>query len=192
MEQLNMEEVKQYNAKLKELKERENRLKIEKDMTQKNLEAACAELSKEIGEVVTPDNAEQIYNKLAAQINETLRSGNEIIARIASEEAEAQAGATMNVQNNIQAQANMVQQMAPQAQQSAPVMPQAPIQQAPVLGAAPMPQVEMPQAPMMNTPVMPQAPVVGAGNGGMVIPPMTPPVAGAQPPMLDMPQLFNN
>lgn len=192
MEQLNMEEVKQYNAKLKELKERENRLKIEKDMTQKNLEAACAELSEEIGETVTPENAEQIYNKLAAQINETLRSGNEIIARIASEEAEVQAGAAMNVQNNIQAQANMVQQMAPQAQQSVPVMPQAPIQQAPVLGATPMPQVEMPQAPMMNTPVMPQAPVVGAGNGGMVIPPMTPPVAGAQPPMLDMPQLFNN
>lgn len=187
-----MEEVKQYNVKLKELKERENRLKIEKDMTQKNLEAACAELSKEIGEVVTPDNAEQIYNKMAAQINETLRSGNEIIARIASEEAEVQAGAAMNVQNNIQAQANMVQQMTPQVQQSAPVMPQAPIQQAPVLGAAPMPQVEMPQAPMMNTPVMPQAPVVGAGNGGMAIPPMTPPVAGAQPPMLDMPQLFNN
>ena len=185
-----MEEVKQYNVKLKELKERENRLKIEKDMTQKNLEAACAELSKEIGEVVTPDNAEQIYNKLAAQINETLRSGNEIIARIASEEAEVQAGATMNVQNNIQAQANMVQQMVPQAtpqvQQNVPVMPQAP-----VLGAAPMPQIEVPQAPVMGTPVMPQAPVADASNGGMVIPPMAP-TAVVQPPMLDMPQLFNN
>lgn len=190
-----MEEVKQYNVKLKELKERENRLKIEKDMTQKNLEAACAELSKEIGEVVTPDNAEQIYNKLAAQINETLRSGNEIIARIASEEAEVQAGATMNVQNNIQAQANMVQQMVPQAtpqvQQNVPVMPQAPVQEAPVLGAAPMPQIEVPQAPVMGTPVMPQAPVADASNGGMVIPPMAP-TAVVQPPMLDMPQLFNN
>ena len=186
MEQLNMEEVKQYNVKLKELKERENRLKIEKDMTEKSLTAACAELSKEIGETVTPENAEQIYNKLAAQINETLRNGNDIIARIASEEAEVQAGAAMNAQNNLQSQAEMVQSIAPQAVQPvAPVMAQAPVM------ATPM-QAAIPVAPVMTqAPVMPQAPVVGVTDG-MVIPPMSAPNVGGQLPVMDMPQLFGN
>lgn len=83
---VNLEEVKSYNASLKQYRDRAATLNAEIDYTNKELDALCAELSAELGKPVTRDNIEQIYQEQLESINSTLHSGKTVLAKIASEE----------------------------------------------------------------------------------------------------------
>lgn len=113
---IDLNQVKQYNASLKQYKDKAASLNAEIDYTNKEIDALCAELSTELGIQVTRDNIQQIYEEQVSKINNTLQSGNAVLAKIANEEQAASAVAT--------AQATPV---APQV--SAPVAPNLNIQQ---------------------------------------------------------------
>lgn len=134
MQDINLEEVKKYNANLKQYRDRAAQLKAEIDFNNKEIDAACAELSNELGVSVTRDNLEQIYAEQVSKINSTLQSGNAVLAKIASEE-------------NQTAQQAQVSQATPVAQsqsvtpqQATPVQPQPVTQQAPVFQQPVQPQ----------------------------------------------------
>lgn len=113
---IDLNQVKQYNASLKQYKDKAASLNAEIDYTNKEIDALCAELSTELGIQVTRDNIQQIYEDQVSKINNTLQSGNAVLAKIANEEQAASTVAT--------AQATPV---APQV--SAPVAPNLNIQQ---------------------------------------------------------------
>lgn len=136
MQDINLEEVKKYNANLKQYRDRAAQLKAEIDFNNKEIDAACAELSNELGVSVTRDNLEQIYAEQVSKINSTLQSGNAVLAKIASEENQTAQQAQVS-------QATPVAQ-APQAQAQAQVVPPQP--------ATPV----QPQAPVFQQSVQPQ------------------------------------
>lgn len=147
LQNINIEEIKQYNASLKEQREKASSLKAQIDYTTKELEQLCKELSAELGMEVTKDNIEQIYNDEVNKINSTLQSGKAVLTKIANE-----GNAVAN---------------APQTQPVAPTVPVTPIVQAqPVAPTAPV----VPQAPVTpQAPTAPTAPVVNATmNNGAV------------------------
>jgi prefoldin subunit 5 len=84
---VNLEEIKQYNASLKQYKDKAAALNAEIEYTNKEINSVCAELTAELGVTVTRDNIEQIFNEQVSKINSTLQSGNAVLAKIASEEA---------------------------------------------------------------------------------------------------------
>ena len=112
---VDLNQVKQYNASLKQYKDKAASLNAEIEYTNKEIDALCLELSNELGVQVTRDNIQQIYDEQVAKINSTLQSGNAVLAKIASEEQAPVAQAPV----------------APQVVQQAPVAPQA-VQQVPV------------------------------------------------------------
>ena len=91
LKEVNIDAIKSYNASIKMYKEKSTKLSAEIEFNEQELKNLCAELSRELGIEVTPENVEQIYNERVDSITETLRSGNEIIARIQREEAEQNA-----------------------------------------------------------------------------------------------------
>ena len=105
-------QVKQYNASLKQYKDKAASLNAEIEYTNKEIDALCAELTAELGIQVTRDNIQQIYDEQVAKINSTLQSGNAVLAKIASEE---------------QAASVTSQATAPVVQQATPVTPVAPV-----------------------------------------------------------------
>lgn len=123
MQDINLEEVKKYNANLKQYRDRAAQLKAEIDFNNKEIDAACAELSNELGVSVTRDNLEQIYAEQVSKINSTLQSGNAVLAKIASEEN--QTAQQVQAQQATQAQVVPPQQATPVQSQS--VAPQAPV-----------------------------------------------------------------
>lgn len=146
MQDINLEEVKKYNDNLKQYRDRAAQLKAEIDFNNKEIDAACAELSNELGVSVTRDNLEQIYAEQVSKINSTLQSGNAVLAKIASEEN----------QTAQQAQAPQATQMAqaPQAQAQAQVVPPQPA--TPVQSQAPVFQQPVQQQPQPAVNVTPQ------------------------------------
>lgn len=115
---VDINQVKQYNASLKQYRDQAARLKAEIEYTNKELDSLCDELSKDLGIQVTRDNVEQIYKEQVEKINSTLNSGNAVLAKIAEEKQKV----TMEPQ---------AQQAQTQQQQVAPIQNQAPIQQIP-------------------------------------------------------------
>ena len=83
---VDLNQVKQYNASLKQYKDKAASLNAEIEYTNKEIDALCLELSNELGVQVTRDNIQQIYDEQVAKINSTLQSGNAVLAKIASEE----------------------------------------------------------------------------------------------------------
>ena len=153
LKDVNIEQVKQFNASLKQYKDKAISLNAEIEYTNKEIDALCAELTSELGVTVTRDNVSQIYEEQVAKINSTLQSGNAVLAKIASEEAAQSAG------------------------QAVPVAPVTPVQAVPVTPVTPVaPVPPVPVAPV--TPVAPAAPVGGQifGNAnvsdGGTLPPM--------------------
>lgn len=86
LQNINLEEVKRYNASLKQYKDRAATLNAEIEYTNKELDSLCAELSTELGVTVNRENIEQVYKEHVDKINYTLQSGNAVLAKIASEE----------------------------------------------------------------------------------------------------------
>lgn len=91
---VDLNQVKQYNASLKQYKDKAASLNAEIEYTNKEIDALCAELTNELGIQVTRDNIQQIYDEQVSKINSTLQSGNAVLAKIASEEQAASAVAT--------------------------------------------------------------------------------------------------
>ena len=96
---VNIDEIKKYNASLKQCRDRAASLNAEIEYTNKEIDALCIELSQELGITVTRDNAEQVYNEQIEKINSTLQSGNAVLSKIASEESGAQ-----HIQNSLNTQ----------------------------------------------------------------------------------------
>lgn len=82
---VDINQVKQYNATLRQYKDQASKISAEIDFNKKELASICAELTAELGVTVTPENIEQIYNERVAKIQSTLASGNEILNRIRQE-----------------------------------------------------------------------------------------------------------
>ncbi len=83
---VNIDEIKKYNASLKQCRDRAASLNAEIEYTNKEIDNLCNELSAELGVTVTRDNIEQIYNEQVEKINSTLQSGNAVLSKIANEE----------------------------------------------------------------------------------------------------------
>lgn len=86
---IDLNQVRQYNASLKQYKDKASSLKAEIDYTNKEIDTLCTELSAELGINVTRDNIQQVYEDQVSKINSTLQSGNAVLAKIASEEQTA-------------------------------------------------------------------------------------------------------
>lgn len=119
LEGINLEEVKKYNASLKQYKDRATTLNAEIEYTNKELDALCLELSNELGVSVTRENIEQIYNEQVSKINSILQSGNAVLSKIATEE-KALSDAAMPQAQVVQQPQQMTQ--ASQQMAQAPVM----------------------------------------------------------------------
>lgn len=91
---VDLNQVKQYNASLKQYKDKAASLNAEIEYTNKEIDALCTELTTELGIQVTRDNIQQIYDEQVSKINSTLQSGNAVLAKIASEEQAASTVAT--------------------------------------------------------------------------------------------------
>jgi hypothetical protein len=127
---IDVNQIKQYNASLKQYKDKAANLNAEIEYTNKELDALCKELTAELGVEVTRDNVEQIYNEQVEKINSTLQSGNAVLAKIAGEEQKA-----LEQPQQVQSQPTV---------QSQPVVPTMPV----------APQLTQPTAPV--PPVQPQ------------------------------------
>lgn len=127
---VNIEEIKKYNASLREYRDRANQLKAEIDFNKKELERKCASLSNDLGIQVTPDNIEQVLQERIEKINNTMSIGSEILKRIATEEQAAavqQSVPQTNIQQTAYTQnAQPMAQAAPQAGSTGQQIPQAP------------------------------------------------------------------
>lgn len=147
MQGINIEEVKQYNANLKQYQDKASQVKAGIDYSKKELDRLCAELSSELGQEVTPENIRSIRDERLKKIQNTLEVGKEILGRIKKEEEMANSVPTVQTTNPMQ---SAVVQTPMQAPVQAPVQTpmQAPVQapvQAPIFGATQAPQA--PQTP---------------------------------------------
>lgn len=84
---INVEEIKKYNDGLRAHTERAAKIKAELEINTNELTRICAELTNELGVTVTPENIDAIYKENVDKINSTLQTGNEVLRRIAEEEA---------------------------------------------------------------------------------------------------------
>lgn len=91
---INIEDVKKYNASLKEYQDKAAQVRAAIEFNTNELNRLCSELSKELGIQVTPENIEQIREERIEKIENTLKVGNEILNRIKSEEANANSAMT--------------------------------------------------------------------------------------------------
>jgi prefoldin subunit 5 len=160
---VNLEEIKRYNAALKQYKEKAASLNAEIEYTNRELDTLCSELTAELGIQVTRDNVEQIYNEQVAKINSTLQSGNAVLAKIASEENRVQTPVQpvqSAVQTPVQSAVQSVQPVAPQTPVQSPVQtpqPQpVPTIQPAVAGSVfgTTPQQTVPTMPTQGLPTM--------------------------------------
>ena len=105
MNSINIEEIKKYNEGLKAHTERAAKIKAELEINTNELNRLCAELTQELGISVTAETIDAIYAEQVSKINETLKTGKEVLERIEREE---------------QAIQNRPQQVAPQFNTPAP------------------------------------------------------------------------
>ena len=129
---INIDEVKQYNANLKKYRDMSSKLQAEKQFLLNEIENECKALSGELGIEVNSSNIEQVKEDLCNKINSSLQSGNTVPARIASETqaqtqaqgARAGAGQVYGGVTQIPTQSTMEQAIAQQPiVQSTPVNP---------------------------------------------------------------------
>lgn len=83
---INLERIKKYNENLKMYNEKAAQLRIELNYAINELNKLCKELSDTLRIEVTPSNIEEIYKQYVQKVEETLKIGEEIIARIQAEE----------------------------------------------------------------------------------------------------------
>lgn len=129
---INIDEVKQYNANLKKYRDMSSKLQAEKQFLLNEIENECKALSGELGIEVNSSNIEHVKEDLCNKINSSLQSGNTVLAKIASETqaqtqaqgASAGAGQVYGGVTQIPTQSTMEQAIAQQPiVQSTPVNP---------------------------------------------------------------------
>lgn len=130
LQDINFEQVKQYNESLKHYRAKSAQLNAEIEFINKEIETLSAELTAELGIAVTKENIEQICQEQVAKINNSLQSGNAVLAKIASEEQNA----------SLQSASTAQQVVTQQVVQPAPVAPVQSVQsvqsvQAPIQGS---------------------------------------------------------
>ena len=91
---INIEDVKKYNASLREYKDKSAKLRAEIDFSKAELERQCKELTAELGIEVTPDNVQEVLEERVKKIQNTMSVGNEILERIKMEEARSSTAST--------------------------------------------------------------------------------------------------
>lgn len=124
---INIEDVRKYNASLREYKDRSAKLRAEIEFSQQELKRQCEELSTELGIEVTPENVQEILTERIDKIKNTMAVGTDILNRIKAEEARGMAQPQ---------QQQFTQQTQPVAAPGIPV-PGAQIPGAPVAPQAP-------------------------------------------------------
>lgn len=153
IQDINLEQIKQYNESLKQYRAKSAQLNAEIEYINKEIETLSAELTAELGITVTKDNIEQICKEQAEKINNSLQSGNAVLAKIASEEQNASA---------VQAQTTSQPVVTQQVVQPTPVAPVA--QPTAVSQATPVVNTQ----PVMSEPVVSNMPVAQAPVQGSV------------------------
>lgn len=146
---------KQYNEALKKASGTASQLEAQRDFMQKEIESLCRELSAEIGETVTIENAEAVLEKYAEKINNTVNTGNIVLAKIESE--------INGVQTVAQPQA-VVQPQATEIQAGTPVAPVVQTQTA-VQQGVPQATQQAQATQVIETPVEQLGSVVSMGGG---------------------------
>lgn len=170
LQNVNLEEVKRYNASLKQYKDRAATLNAEIEYTNKELDSLCTELSAELGITVNRENIEQVYKEHVDKINYTLQSGNAVLAKIASEEQ-----SIANGQSAVQQPQQMVGQQqvvgqTPVMNQSQVVTPQAPVQ---AVGQTPVnPQATFNTQPVQGSVFNGQTANAGVNGANQTLPPL--------------------
>lgn len=116
--------VRQYNARLATNKEKTAQLRAEVNMTNNEIAQLCAELSKELGREITPENAMDEYEQYIAQLESTLTAGEQILDRVentGNQVAETvDSGNVFNQPQVEQVAQPQVEQVAQPAQQQIP------------------------------------------------------------------------
>lgn len=140
---------KQYNEALKQARNNASQLEAEKKFMETEITNLCNELSAEIGETVTIENAESILQKYAEKIENTVNTGNIVLAKIQSELNNSAQANTVAPQMTVQQQAVEVQPGTPVApvQSVPPVQP--PVQEVQSVGEV------VPQQNMSSQPISP-------------------------------------
>lgn len=83
---LSVDEVRKYNAELKERKKQASDLNAQIGFYEKELEKKCSELSKELGIEVTKDNLEQVYAEYEQKLQSAMETGWAVLRKIAQDE----------------------------------------------------------------------------------------------------------
>lgn len=127
---IDLNQVKQYNASLKQYRDKAASLNAEIEYTNKEIDALCAELTSELGIQVTRDNIQQIYDEQVSKINSTLQSGNAVLAKIASEEQAASVASQVATASTVAPTSQIISAAVPN-QPVPPVAPVTPVAPAP-------------------------------------------------------------
>lgn len=98
MASLNVEQIREYNNALQTYKDQAAKLTAEIEVNNKELQRLCEELSKVLGEPVTVENIEAVYQRKVEEINNAVAQGTEVIRRIRAEEQLIKSGANERVQ----------------------------------------------------------------------------------------------
>ena len=134
---VNIDEVRNYNKKLKAMQEEASRATNKVEIYENELKANCEELSKLFGFEVTVDNVEQVYNDYMKKVRSSLESGNTILNKINEEMSGV--SQTVKVQTPVQPVNQSIQQSYQQTAQQSPVF------------ATQMPSMDGTQAMQQNT-----------------------------------------
>lgn len=132
--------IKAYNQELRQLADKSAQARAELELSKRELQKLCQELTEELGVQVTAQNLQAVYEQCVEKIENTLKTGEEIIARIKSEGQpmgaaqaagmSANMGANMGAQQPTYAQpvqaGAMPQGMGVNAQTGAPIQPDIP------------------------------------------------------------------
>lgn len=126
---VNLEEVRQYNTSLKQYRDKAANINAQLEFTKNELSALCQELSKELGVEVNESNVEQIYAEQVDKINSTLKSGNAVLSKIASEEQRLASGVPSQTTQATQVASEVTPMNSLEGQPSAVAggFPQAPV-----------------------------------------------------------------
>lgn len=79
---VNVDNIKAFNARLAEHKNKINGLRVRVEMQEADIQRRFNELSQLIGTTVTVDNIEQLYQSISSDIENQLSNGNAILDRI--------------------------------------------------------------------------------------------------------------
>ena len=82
---IDIERIKRYNEALDNYKAEANRVLMEKELIDRDIDRLCKELSDELHTPVTRENAESLCSEYMEKLENTLTTGEEIFERVKAE-----------------------------------------------------------------------------------------------------------